>query len=286
MLVIRRGGLGDTLLLAPVLAALRRHWRLRLATDVAVHLAGDSQFAAVLQAYGVCDEAFSSEALELFALQAPDGRGERARTRLRRYAAVVGDDEGLRAVAGPNVQVFDPRPQAFDRPLPLLLGEQLGLEVDLADCALRRETAAIGGPVALAPGSGGVPKCWPKERWLELARRLAARGDRLVAVVGPAEQERDDPRRWPWEVEIEFLHGLSCVDLARELGRAAAFVGNDSGTSHLAAMLGLPTVAVFGGGWPRVFAPIGPRVRVVESGGRVPPDAPVAAVQDALVALR
>jgi len=286
MLAIRRGGLGDTLLMAPVLAALRRHWRRRLATDVAVHLAGDSQFAAVLQAHGVCDEAISSETLELFALALDDERGERAHARLQRYAALVGDDAGLRAVAGPVVQVFDPRPKVHDRPLPVQLGEQLGLEVDLADSALRRVPAPASGPVVLAPGSGGASKCWPKKRWLELARRLAARGERLVAVVGPAEQERDDPRRWPWEVDIAFLHALSCVDLARELGRAAAFVGNDSGPAHLAAMLGLPTVAVFGGGWPCVYAPNGPRVRVVESGGRVPPDAPVTTVLDALDALR
>jgi ADP-heptose:LPS heptosyltransferase len=63
---------------------------------------------------------------------------------------------------------------------------------------------------------------------------------------------------------VTFLAELSVVQVAQRLAAAAAFVGNDSGPTHLAAMLGLPTVALFGGGDAAVFGPLGPRVMVLQ----------------------
>jgi ADP-heptose:LPS heptosyltransferase len=44
---------------------------------------------------------------------------------------------------------------------------------------------------------------------------------------------------------------------------AGGYIGNDSGVSHLAAYLGLPTVAVFGPSDPEMWRPIGPLVQIV-----------------------
>ena len=49
--------------------------------------------------------------------------------------------------------------------------------------------------------------------------------------------------------------------LAALLARAGAYVGNDSGVTHLAAASGAPTIALFGPTDPRVWAPLGPRRR-------------------------
>jgi ADP-heptose:LPS heptosyltransferase len=126
----------------------------------------------------------------------------------------------------------------------------------------------------------GRDKCWPRARWLELAARLPA--GELQVVVGPTEIEREDPRRWPWPVAPAFVVEPQVTELAARLAPAAAFVGNDSGTTHLAAMLGVPTVAVFGPSDARIWAPVGPHVRVVaEAGdiGAVPTDAVLTALQ-------
>ena len=40
----------------------------------------------------------------------------------------------------------------------------------------------------------------------------------LQVVVGPAEEERDDPRAWPWPRPLTFVAGLAPVELARLLG--------------------------------------------------------------------
>ena len=55
----------------------------------------------------------------------------------------------------------------------------------------------------------------------------------------------------------------SLVELSHYLRRCRAFVGNDSGITHLAAYLGCPTIALFGPTDPRVWGPIGRRSRII-----------------------
>jgi ADP-heptose:LPS heptosyltransferase len=116
----------------------------------------------------------------------------------------------------------------------------------------------------LAPGSGSRTKNWPRAHWLALAAALPATAA-LAVVVGPTEQERDDPRTWAWPRPAQFLVDVAVVALASRLREASLFVGNDSGTTHLAAMLGLPTVALFGPSHAGVFSPQGPEVAVLQA---------------------
>lgn len=238
----------------------------------------------MLAASGLCDRAVSSESLELFALPLEDKRALAARSRLQRYCAIVSDDPAVRAVSGPEVLVFDPTPQRTDLRLSLQIGAQLGLDVRLEDARLG-QGGAIDGPVALAPGSGSRAKCWPRESWIEFARRLHRAGKSMLIVIGPVEAERDDPRDWAWPCPVRILENVSCVELARALGSCSAFVGNDSGPSHLAAMLGLPTIALFGAGLPAVFAPLGPRAVVLQGSAQAPPDVAVDVVLRELATL-
>lgn len=136
--------------------------------------------------------------------------------------------------------------------------------------------------VVLHPGSGGQRKCWPLARFLALADRLAQDGLRVVSVIGPVEQEI-----WAADGRLEKLAGREVLQsppletLAGLLGRADGFVGNDSGPTHLAAACGTPTVAIFGCSDPVQFAPLGPRVRVVE--GQQLEQIPVSRVAEVLL---
>ncbi|MBX3463046.1 MAG: hypothetical protein KF830_07735 [Planctomycetes bacterium] len=269
LLVLRRGGLGDTLLLAPLLRALRRRH-----PGAAITVAGVREFAAVLVAYGAADAARSSEDLALWSPAT-------ARERLSAWDLGFADEPAAAAAAPPGVVVrtFVPRP-VDEAPFGLQLARQLDLAPRWPEDAWLLPPAAgpRSGPVLLAPGSGGATKCWPRAGWLALAQRLTAAP---VVVVGPAEVERDDPRRWPWPPGTGFVVEPEPVGLARRLAAAGAFVGNDSGPTHLAAMLGVPTVALFGPTDARVWAPVGPHVRVVAQQGPIA-GLPPAAVQAAL----
>jgi ADP-heptose:LPS heptosyltransferase len=251
---VRRGAFGDTLLLTAVLRAVRRS-----RPGLGLELAGVHEYAEVLQHFGVVDAAWSSERLA-------SGESSRRGELLRPYARVFSDDPTLAAVAPPGTVVacYDPRPQRAE-PLPRQLAAQVGVELQWPADAWLAQRRANGVGTVLAPGSGGRAKCWPRTHWLSLAAHLAALGERCQVVVGPTELERDDPRSWPWPSGTTFLHGLRAVELAERLRSARAFVGNDSGPSHLAALLQLPTAVLFGGGQPAVYAPAGAHVEVVRS---------------------
>ena len=124
--------------------------------------------------------------------------------------------------------------------------------------------AADGGNVArwvVAPGSGSAAKNWPLERFLAVADALAASGATVAWLLGPAEEERGVTEALPAGATV--WRRLLITEVAALLATSAGYLGNDSGTSHLAAALGVPTVAVFGATDPAVWAPRGPAVAVV-----------------------
>ncbi|MGH9657693.1 MAG: glycosyltransferase family 9 protein [Bryobacteraceae bacterium] len=104
--------------------------------------------------------------------------------------------------------------------------------------------------VAIHPFASRADKRWPMGRFRESARRLPAP---IEWCAGP-EEALDGA------IRIDDLY-----ELARYLARARVFLGNDSGITHLAAAVGTPVVALFGPTDARVWAPRGPRVRVLES---------------------
>jgi heptosyltransferase-3 len=100
------------------------------------------------------------------------------------------------------------------------------------------------------PFSGSARKNWPLERYRELAGQLVARVP--VAWCTGSEDELAGA------VRFDDLYELGCW-----LAGARLYVGNDSGITHLAAAVGTPVVALFGPSDPAIWAPRGPRVRVV-----------------------
>jgi ADP-heptose:LPS heptosyltransferase len=122
-------------------------------------------------------------------------------------------------------------------------------------------------------GAGGAGKRWPLERWERLAGRLRERcagGKSGIALcAGPVEAEKFTPeeRGWFERAGGEFLgigEGVGGLErLARRIGASRAFVGCDTGPTHLAAQLGVPTIGLFGPTDPGVWGPVGPRVRVI-----------------------
>jgi ADP-heptose:LPS heptosyltransferase/GT2 family glycosyltransferase len=105
--------------------------------------------------------------------------------------------------------------------------------------------------VAIHPAAGTPTREWPAASFAQLIDMLVADFDVNVAVIGaPAEQAAADAlvgavRR---KDRVASLVGkLSLEKVTAFLPRCALFVGNNSGPSHIAAALGVPTVAVHSG---------------------------------------
>lgn len=115
--------------------------------------------------------------------------------------------------------------------------------------------------VVLEPGASyGAAKCWPLERFAEVARRLTTSGRADAIVVGTAATR-------PLEAQLaQHAPGLlraagRTPDLGVLMGvlqSAAVVLSNDTGPMHLAAALGVPVVALFGASDPVVSSPLGP----------------------------
>lgn len=119
--------------------------------------------------------------------------------------------------------------------------------------------------IILAPGAGSPKKRWPLSHFLALAEALSRKNYRPEILLGPAETDiekllsRSGCGR-PLQIRPKTL-----VALVECLSDAGGFIGNDSAAGHLAAFIGLPTVAIFGPSDPLRWKPWGPCVRVVQS---------------------
>jgi heptosyltransferase-3 len=108
-------------------------------------------------------------------------------------------------------------------------------------------------------------KMWRHDGWIDVASWLAARGHRIVLSGGKAPAElayvADLARDMPAGT-INAAGQLTLGASACLVSRARLYVGPDTALTHVAAALGVPTIALFGpsdpvkwGPWPRSHAP-------------------------------
>jgi ADP-heptose:LPS heptosyltransferase len=123
--------------------------------------------------------------------------------------------------------------------------------------------------IVIQPGSGGLDKCWHLHNFLAVAEQISAKGIDVVFLLGPAEIERfSKPRIKSIRTAAKCVTDLSLTQVVALLSCADGFIGNDSGITHLAAGLGIRTLAVFGPTSPAVYRPIGPAVSTFSLGKR------------------
>ncbi len=121
-------------------------------------------------------------------------------------------------------------------------------------------------PVVIHPGSGGAHKCWNLKNFLFIAGKIQQEGLNTVFLLGPAETEILNQTSLN-EIRAAgvLLSNLSLTDVLAVLSCSRGFLGNDSGITHLAAAMGIKTIAVFGPTEPAVYAPIGSAVNILRN---------------------
>jgi heptosyltransferase III len=105
------------------------------------------------------------------------------------------------------------------------------------------------GQVIIHPGSGSALKCWP-----HFSALIESLTDAAV-LLGPCEAG--------FKTTKPCLRGLTLGEVVENLRRCRFFVGNDSGITHLAGYLGIPTLALFGPTDFRIWGPLGRRVQIL-----------------------
>jgi heptosyltransferase-3 len=119
--------------------------------------------------------------------------------------------------------------------------------------------------LAFHPGSGSETKNWPEENWIELLRTvLQRRSANILLVGGEAEGTRLDrivstlPRD-----RVQLARNLPLPTLAQMLAQCRAFAGHDSGITHLAAAVDVPSLCLWGPTKQSIWRPLGANVRLL-----------------------
>ena len=143
----------------------------------------------------------------------------------------------------------------------------LGGPTDASVPELRKETVASDSrlTVAICPGAEyGPAKRWPIENFLAVARYFTARHKARIVLLGAA---GDAPlagelaAKFP---EAENRVGkTSLAEFMTALASARLVFCNDSGAMHVASVLDVPTVAIFGSTEPQLTGPLGSRTQVL-----------------------
>ena len=128
--------------------------------------------------------------------------------------------------------------------------------------------------IGFAPGSGGRPKCWPLERYIEVAKLIETEGGTPVFFIGPQEEEwtpiitaQVPTALLPLQIgDGPTQHGYDPL-LSIALGqRLNAAVSNDSGIAHMLAVAGAPLVALYGPTVYEKFPPMIENIHVIRAG--------------------
>lgn len=287
ILVIRPAALGDVVLTLPALQVLKSAF-----TGAEMHLMGSLDAIDWLPGRSVVDAVTSFDRADLAALFQSDSTPTEP---LQRF---LGSFEVILSYATPPQHIFaqslarwargrvihfDARPcpdarihisDRLQQPLrelglqPSVQPPRVRLTVEDQDAAAQLWAEhGLGSEhvVAIHPGSGGPAKNWPALRFAEVAQYLRqSLGVHVLLVSGPADADALSlVQRALGEDPCAVLDGLPLSSLAAVLSRCQAYLGNDSGITHLSAAVGVPTVAIFGPTDPAVWAPRGPCVHVL-----------------------
>jgi len=286
ILIIRGGAIGDFILTLPVFAAVRQHF-----PHTRLEVLGYPHIAKLALAAGLAHEMRSIEARSLSGFFARNGKLDAALEEyFASFAIIISylyDPDKIfqtniarcsraQFIAGPHrpeekaglhaSEVFLrplERLAIFDAdPVPrLTIAQRLVTPSGALPTSGGRE-----GIVALHPGSGSERKNWPEAKWADLLRELARTTTRqLLLVGGEAEEERLArlAKVLPGS-RLQLARNLPLPVLAQHLTACQAFIGHDSGITHLAAAVGLPAVVLWGESVEALWRPQGQKLIILK----------------------
>lgn len=280
ILIIRAGALGDTLMLAPAIRALRRSSEIILAARAPGLdcLAPLVDLCLDFERHG-WHGLFTSDLSALRALSLPEPD---------QAVAFLGDPDGRvggnlrRLLPASRIDLFPPfAPAREEIHAALYLArclQEAGCPLVAARAfgeALRRPLLATGDRprvlrerLVLHPGSGSRRKNLDPSFWLRLLEGLRKNFSdrRTLLLLGPAEESLlpcFEPHLGRLGTEVRL--SPEAEELKVILQGALLYFGHDSGVTHLSAMLGAPTMVLFRAGFPAQWRPLGPAVRTFDA---------------------
>jgi len=271
LLIIHQGALGDFILTFPALTRLHKY-------HSPIDVLSQSQQGKLAKTLGLAQNGYPLESA-YFATLFSDRIDPRMRTILEKYETIIlfslSDtlEKSINRVTSNLKCRLPPKPPAdhdihvaqfvLDRVFECGLITQADAQLDDIPFPAIRSRRRNQAKILLHPGAGSIRKRWPLSGFLQVETALKESGLMPEFILGPAEENLEHELKHTRRV----VHMLDDpTDLVEMLDSAGGYIGNDSGASHLAAYLGLPTTVIFGPADPARWAPLGRSVQIVRPG--------------------
>ena len=268
LFIIHQGALGDIILTFPALLRLQKYYD-------AIDILCQSGIGKLAKALGIVETCYPLEAAHVSSLFT-DRADSKIKNLLSPYTNIIlftlSDQlkQTIHHITSVPICLISPKPPESAK---LHLAEFV-ME-NLVNCRLIKRADAVVDDISLTncasqpknqdrimlhPGAGSRRKRWPMTNFLEVEAMLKSDGLKPEFIVGPAEEDLVAGLQHPDRI----VHALTdLLDLMGLLNSAGGYIGNDSGPSHLAALLGLPAIVIFGPADPKKWAPVGRNVEIV-----------------------
>lgn len=123
--------------------------------------------------------------------------------------------------------------------------------------------------IGVHPGAGKPQNLWPADRFIEVVRKLHEEtGCAVVITSGALDAQETATLASAFEqlrIPFRILAQAEIPMLSAVLHRLSLYLTNDTGTMHIAAFSGCPTVSLFGPTFAWEWAPVGTNHRAIVS---------------------
>ena len=268
MLVIHQGALGDFILILPFLEILKKKYKIDIFCK--------DQNRDIATIFSVANKTFPIE-IGIFSSLFSNKPDKTLKEILRSYKHILifsfsrQIEKGISSIVDKGCRIFLVPP----RPTPKLrIHVAEFIRRKLIELGLIKEKEEIVYPkltklnrkrnpqiTIIHPGAGSIRKRWDINRFLELSDMLESSNMETRFLIGPSEMDLKDilPKQ-------RLIISQDIEEVVEILSSAIGFIGNDSGISHLSALMGIPTLVIFGPSDPIRWRPVGESVEVIRGG--------------------
>jgi heptosyltransferase-3 len=289
IVVIRTEALGDSLLTLPILVALRKKYHHPHITFV-----GHPAVMPLAKAWAIADEVYDCDkSLKKELYSAKGIRNTKWRTLLQKADLVITwnyigglDAKKTLELLRQNLRKATTGDVICESTVPLFEYENVSMHLVefLAETAglppmkpqdivlpytgpdaLQLDTP----PIALHPGSSVETRRWPVASFAALIDELLHRGYPVLVLTGPSEAKLAQtlPRQLsvkPQPASFSILPKAPLLEVAARLKQCGCYIGHDTGPTHLAALLQIPTLALYAKSHRTPLSPLGPTVEMIQ----------------------
>lgn len=254
VLIIREGALGDLILTFPVFFNLKNN-------NCKVFVCGKGIYKEFVERYGNVDRFFPIDSKDfIFFFQE---NNEKLKGFLKNFDLIIAYCN-KNEIISKNIKrsfekeiIFHPVKKEINTHITDYLLEPLEKFFKDIKREFKIKIENIPEFFVIHPGSGSKFKNWSKENFLQLCKKLK----NVKLLLGPAEE--DELNFWEENFKGEIIFNPDLDEIIKIAERTIAYIGNDSGITHLFSITGVETIGIFGPTSPFIWGPRGENVKII-----------------------